>query len=63
MVIQIGQELETVLNEHARQQGVSAEDLALATLQDRGSSGFRCKLDGRPRWSPAFRRNRPGNAA
>ena len=28
-----------------------------------GSSGFRCKLDGRPRWSPAFRRNRPGNAA
>ena len=21
-----------------------------------GSSGFRCKIDGRPRWSPAFRR-------
>ena len=32
-------------------------------LKNYGSSGFRCKLDGRPRWSPAFRRNRPGNAA
>jgi hypothetical protein len=35
MVIQIGQELETVLNEYARRQGISAENLALATLQDR----------------------------
>ena len=35
----------------------------LAGSKDKGSSGFRCKLDGRPRWSPAFRRNRPGNAA
>ena len=34
MVISIGQELETVLNTQARRQGVSAEDLALATLQD-----------------------------
>ena len=32
-------------------------------IKNYGSSGFRCKLDGRPRWSPAFRRNRPGNAA
>ena len=33
MVIRIGQELETVLSEHARRQGVSAENLALAVLQ------------------------------
>lgn len=35
MVIRISHELETVLSEHARRQGVSAKDLALAALQDR----------------------------
>ena len=32
-------------------------------MNDFGSSGFGCKLDGRPRWSPAFRRNYRGNSA
>lgn len=35
MVISISRELETILNEQARRQGVSPQDLALAVLRDR----------------------------
>jgi hypothetical protein len=35
MVISIGSELETVLNEQARQLGVSPAEVALTALQDR----------------------------
>jgi len=35
MIISIGRELEAVLSEQARRQGVAPEELALAVLQDR----------------------------
>ncbi len=56
MVIRIGQELETVLTEHARRQGVSAENLALATLQDRFLPSL--EDDSRDDWERKLRRLR-----
>ncbi len=54
MVISIGRELETALNEHARRQGVSPEGLALAVLQERflASAGE----DSRDDWERQLRR-------
>jgi hypothetical protein len=47
MVISISSELETVLNEQARQQGVSPAEVALAALQDRflGNRGDKSRDD------------------
>ena len=56
MVISIGHELETVLNEQARRQGVSAEDLALAALQDRFLPST--EEDSRDDWERRLRRLR-----
>jgi hypothetical protein len=53
MVISISRELETVLNEKARRQGISAEALALAALQDRFLSNL--ETDSRDDWERRLR--------
>jgi hypothetical protein len=53
MVISIGRELETALNEQARRQGVSPEDLAVAVLQDRFLAGS--AEDSRDNWERRLR--------
>ncbi len=53
MVISISRELETVLNEKARRQGISAEALALAALQDRFLSNL--ENDSRDDWERQLR--------
>ncbi len=54
MVISIGRDLEMVLNEQARRQGVSPEGLALAVLQDRFLASPREEL--RDNWERQLRR-------
>ena len=56
MVISISQKLEAVLNEKARRQGVSAEALALAVLEDRFLSSL--EEDSRDDWERQLRRLR-----
>ena len=56
MVISIGQKLEAVLNEKARRQGVTAEALALAALEDRFLSNL--EEDSRDDWERQLRRLR-----
>ena len=56
MVISISQKLEAVLNEKACRQGVSAEALALAALEDRFLSNL--EEDSRDDWERQLRRLR-----
>ena len=54
MVISIGRELEAVLSEQARRQGIAPEDLALAVLQDRFL--LNPSEDSRDEWGRQLRR-------